>query len=347
MILSICIPTYNRSNYLSNLLQILVKEFNMMNELYNEVEVCISDNNSTDDTLHVINKFSTVLPVRYQSNKKNIGAGRNLLEAYSMGKGKYVWAIGDDDELVGGALVKAVTTISKTECDIYHVKTLDINDNSLYFNWINDGSMLNKEQYYTFIKKDCLNAVGFIGSNIYKKKYLDMEFVKEFVKESRWPQLYMLLMSLNKLDKSYIMPPLLRQVCDGNSLYWRPESWLIVKYDKVIMVDKLSSNSMLDDSMANRFMIKMLFSYTEFKDIIFSLIVGKGKINSYREKINKHVVSPSSNYWFLIRTKLLFIQLLETQLFYIAIKVLSKFYKDKIDDHNMRSGKANDGELRS
>ena len=97
-----------------------------------------------------------------------------------MGKGKYVWAIGDDDELVGGALVKAVTTISKTECDIYHVKTLDINDNSLYFNWINDGSMLNKEQYYTFIKKDCLNANFKYRQHILKIKNITCNMTYKF-----------------------------------------------------------------------------------------------------------------------------------------------------------------------
>ena len=55
MILSICIPTYNRINQLDNCLNsILISKKNVDNFNF---EVCISDNNSQEDTESIIKKY--------------------------------------------------------------------------------------------------------------------------------------------------------------------------------------------------------------------------------------------------------------------------------------------------
>ena len=47
-ILTICIPTYNRSNFLAETLESICSQFD--DEILKSVRIVISDNDSTDDT---------------------------------------------------------------------------------------------------------------------------------------------------------------------------------------------------------------------------------------------------------------------------------------------------------
>ncbi len=57
MILSICIPTYNRASYLINCLQSIIKS--NLNSNY-DIQVCISDNHSTDNTENIIKNANDI-----------------------------------------------------------------------------------------------------------------------------------------------------------------------------------------------------------------------------------------------------------------------------------------------
>ncbi|WP_419834073.1 glycosyltransferase family 2 protein [Endozoicomonas atrinae] len=106
--LSICIPTYNRLGYLTDLLDVLLPQINNM-----PVEVCVSDNASSDNTcnyLHNLTKKYSFL--KYKSNKKNIGIDENMFSAISMGIGDYIYPLGDDDLLPSGTLSLILSEIN-------------------------------------------------------------------------------------------------------------------------------------------------------------------------------------------------------------------------------------------
>lgn len=68
-LLSICIPTYNRADYLKASLESLVEQ-----ERYDEIEVVISDNESTDNTCDICNYFSKKYNnISYYRNNKSLG----------------------------------------------------------------------------------------------------------------------------------------------------------------------------------------------------------------------------------------------------------------------------------
>ncbi len=67
-LLSICIPTYNRSQYLDKCLEALVNQ-----ERFDEIEVVISDNCSTDETESVGRRFQNDFPnIAYFRNDENV-----------------------------------------------------------------------------------------------------------------------------------------------------------------------------------------------------------------------------------------------------------------------------------
>jgi glycosyltransferase involved in cell wall biosynthesis len=99
MLISVCIPQYNRSKYLLAVLEsIRVQD-------YPEVEVVISDDCSTDDSLTAIPKYiaevqpTTHVRFNYIRQSKNLGYDGNLRAALAAGTGEYLFVVGNDDAL--------------------------------------------------------------------------------------------------------------------------------------------------------------------------------------------------------------------------------------------------------
>jgi abequosyltransferase len=120
LMLSICIPTYNRSTYLKAALNSI---FSQVEGSWNDsVEVCVSDNASTDDTESVVSEFQTDsrLRVIYRRNEQNLGADRNYLRVIELATGKYCWFLGSDDVIKPGAIAKILSELhSAPEVDIF------------------------------------------------------------------------------------------------------------------------------------------------------------------------------------------------------------------------------------
>lgn len=127
MKLSICIPTYNRENYLQNCLQsINIASQSLDNRL--KVEICISDNCSSDETEAVVKNANLALPVKYCKNKKNLGIPRNFLNVVDMAEGEFAWLIGDDDLLLPDAISRLCELIADHPgVDFFYVNSFHLN----------------------------------------------------------------------------------------------------------------------------------------------------------------------------------------------------------------------------
>jgi len=103
-LLTIAIPTWNRSFFLEQTLKQLYQELEGC-ESYG-VEVLISDNFSSDNTSTVIQQaINTGLKIRYIRNNENIGSDANIAQCFNLATGKYVLILGDDDLFVDKALL--------------------------------------------------------------------------------------------------------------------------------------------------------------------------------------------------------------------------------------------------
>lgn len=109
-LLSICIPTFNRSRYLENCLESIRHSLGQSDL---RVEICISDNASVDNTLDIVAHASHTLPLKYRRNKINLGMAQNFLDVVAMATGDYVWLIGDDDLLMQDGIGKLLNLIEK------------------------------------------------------------------------------------------------------------------------------------------------------------------------------------------------------------------------------------------
>ena len=90
---SICIPTWNRVDYLKVTLENIYQQIN--NNI--NFQIVISDNNSTDGTNYLINDYFSKLKIKYIRRERNIGGSPNIVSTINNADGQYCIILGDDD----------------------------------------------------------------------------------------------------------------------------------------------------------------------------------------------------------------------------------------------------------
>jgi abequosyltransferase len=118
-LLTIAIPTYNRRDCLTQLLEVLMPQL----DGETRVQLVISDNASGDDTPAVVESFrNRGLQLLYNRNENNLGADGNFIRCYEIARGEYVWIFGDDDILVPGGLHQVLTCLGTREYDLLYLR---------------------------------------------------------------------------------------------------------------------------------------------------------------------------------------------------------------------------------
>lgn len=99
MRLSICIPTYNRAEFLPATLESIAAQWG------DDLEITVSDNASADDTARIVEEYRARLgAVRWFRWESNQGADRNYLKSVEIATGDYCWILGSDDPIAPGAI---------------------------------------------------------------------------------------------------------------------------------------------------------------------------------------------------------------------------------------------------
>lgn len=112
MLLSVCIPTYNRSQLLKQTLDELLPQI----PASADVEVVISDNASPDDTVAVVEELQTRYSfIRLHRNDTNIGADDNAMKCLDLAQGRYFWFCSDDDVPLPGLLQHILSVLRQHE----------------------------------------------------------------------------------------------------------------------------------------------------------------------------------------------------------------------------------------
>lgn len=111
MILSVCIPTYNRSEKVKVTLIQLIKQIKE-NNLENYCEILVSE--SSDKKAELLkNSFKKKIKRYVKFIKPNVKSdfASNLLNLYFHARGKYSWLLGDDDYIFDKTLTTIINTI--------------------------------------------------------------------------------------------------------------------------------------------------------------------------------------------------------------------------------------------
>lgn len=173
-LLTIAIPTFNRSKFLNILLESIYIQ--LIGKSYS-VEVVVHDNNSCDSTLAVVSAWkSKGLLVDYKKNSVNVGADRNIAKAFLDSLSKYVWVVGDDDILLPGAISAIICIINSESPALIYLSCRgfsgDFNFKGEKFSKVNYISLSQK----AFLKKTNIYLTFITAVVINKKAFFDAGF---------------------------------------------------------------------------------------------------------------------------------------------------------------------------
>ena len=152
-LLSICIATYNRAQYLAQCLESFIYQAESLEE--GLIEVLISDNCSTDNTSEIVEKYlGRFRFIRYFVNNENIGPEKNVLGLPYKARGKYVWFMGDDD-LVLEAAVEKLLAYLKNGAYGFIMLNKTVRNSDLSEIILEKQSLIDKDTVYPGVKELC------------------------------------------------------------------------------------------------------------------------------------------------------------------------------------------------
>lgn len=104
MKISLCIPQYNRIQYLLKNLSVIAEQS------YPNIEVVIADDASTDTTQQEIEKLvpNYKYPLIYHRHPKNVGYDANVRKSLELATGEYCMLMGNDDTIAPGETIQAL-----------------------------------------------------------------------------------------------------------------------------------------------------------------------------------------------------------------------------------------------
>lgn len=111
--IAVCIPTYNRVEYLKRAIASCVYECNSYG-----IKIYIQDNASTDSTQKFVTELANPI-ISYERNEKNIGIVGNINKLFDRTEEDYLLFLTDDDYLLPGAIKLILNFIQSNEIDFF------------------------------------------------------------------------------------------------------------------------------------------------------------------------------------------------------------------------------------
>lgn len=220
--ISFCIPTYNRSELLSELIGSIISQC----EDRKDIEICISDNASSDDTSEMIEKWRerTHIPIVYKSNKENIGPDRNYLAAVDLASGEYCWLFGSDDKLLPNSINDLdyyldtnsdIYLVDRFRCD-FSMKVLDKQSWMATGDKLYDTTRVSELSEYLNSSLSLGAVFSYLSSIVVKRnRWNDILFNTKYIGTAYSHVYYLLTMMRDGVKIQYINTPLV--LCRGEN----------------------------------------------------------------------------------------------------------------------------------
>ncbi len=158
MLLSICIPTYDRPKQVERLLRELPPQ------LVPGVEVIIRDDSSNNETERLIESHRADPRIRYFRGER-MGVDRAILFLVKEAKGEYVWLFGDD-EMVDGAAGYIISVLKRfPKISFMYLNARSSNSEQAAFDFGEDRFFLDRNEVIEKIG----HLLTFISALVFKR----------------------------------------------------------------------------------------------------------------------------------------------------------------------------------
>lgn len=270
-IISICIPTFNRSSCLENLLQNLkdIKDEHGM-----DVEICISNNDSTDDTSLVVERWRILLNIKVKTQLKNIGGSQNAIEVTKIASGRWILLIGDDDEIKAQNFDKLLVFLRSQDenTDWVLLGVADISGQESLLGDIKAGHY-DARSFRKLLLKKGLYRFGFIGMHLFPEKLKPTFWGLTSSESQPWAHIALLLRHLQFGNLQVFKEPVVSQAANGAKLRYSPGDWVSAGLRKLDIVAGVQGSADHWYWYSQILILREIYSWGGIKNIIFWKVV--------------------------------------------------------------------------
>lgn len=177
ILVSIITPSYNQGQYIEETI------LSVINQTYKFIEYIIIDGGSTDNTMHIVDKYKDSINVIV--SEKDKGQTDAINKGFKMAKGSIIGWINSDDILYPQCVERIVNTYAKhPDCAIIYFNNLDIiNANGTLLRTvsrnINNKRYLLQNNYSinqpgSFYASDKVRQIGYLKESKFYSMDLDL-----------------------------------------------------------------------------------------------------------------------------------------------------------------------------
>lgn len=282
-LLTLGLPVYNGEICIGFTLQSIIDALKYVNES-TQIEILVSDNNSTDKTSEVVNKFITDgFEIKYYYNETNIGYDGNIDAIVKKASGRYVWFLGCGEKIKVDSLTRLIEKLNNDikytnillDFDIYDEIKNTITDKRVFS--FDDDVLLEGKNNFKY------NKYGpAVSSNIINKKMWLKVIDRAFVVDG-WCHIERILnmIALDENSKTLLLVhPYFTLYREKDGWWTKPNSYLLLLLLLHIKVIKSMLNIGYDEEVVNKLQYKQSRSA-----LIGAIIQSKG----YGLKTNKKI----------------------------------------------------------
>ena len=187
--MSICIPTYNRVQEVTNCVKRIVSGCTS-----EEIEIVVSDNASMDETEKEIRKIKDPR-LKYYRNDKNLGIAGNVLKMVERANSEFIFIHWDDDFIELDAIPWILETLKKSKNLNQILGKIENGYGGIYWSCkILCGDCEDK------IFKPCPESWEKLffsyshgGGRILRKKSIDLKYAEKFIESALSPYMHLIL----------------------------------------------------------------------------------------------------------------------------------------------------------
>lgn len=220
IILSICIPTYNRVDKLRRTVSNLMTQIKKVHG--GGIELLISNNASTDETQEYLQTLKEIDFIRVNNNEQNLGYGGNVKLLMNMVRGQFFQILSDDDVYFDDLIQIELDTLLREAERINYAFVAATWTKSKAQGW------MSRSQFF----QEFSMASAACGTNIFRTALAR----KITIQSDTWLHCD-LLFNMNPMEV-FVFKPLIDMKMPGaeDKSYWHNQPATVVDYDTEIIL---------------------------------------------------------------------------------------------------------------
>lgn len=215
LLLTIAIPTFERRDFLKELLESVLPQVVGVAEA--EVEIVISDNGSQDGTEAMCRTLAERHAfLRYDRNPYNAGGPVNVVAAAGKGRGRFTWVIGDDDLVLPGAIGRVLDLIRDGGC-AYFLLNKAVRNADFTLTLIDRQCLVDEDRDYDgllALARDVglLTNISFLSTSVFRSDlFLARDAAFHVAMNTYYPHLSMFMEGFHDVRCRLVSEPLVVQ----------------------------------------------------------------------------------------------------------------------------------------